>query len=159
MPLDPKMSVICSLELEITLITALPKAVLFNPLLLLLLRHQTYPSCEKESCLNTYNELMTNGYSLLLPPTTSFLRLGVGVLLVGLYTPKHGASLLHPTSCLFFSQKVSNRVLQSRHPDQNFPSLFTTNMTTYDKSLSIATQKTVCSFTIISRDNDYLEIP
>ena len=52
-PLDFKMSVVWSLELEITLITALPKAVLFNPLLLLLLQNQTYPSCEKESRPNT----------------------------------------------------------------------------------------------------------
>ena len=45
------LTVVWSLELEITLNTALPKAVLFNPLLLLLLQHQTYPSCEKESRL------------------------------------------------------------------------------------------------------------
>ena len=44
-----------NLKLEITLITALAKDVLFNPLLLLLLQHQIYPSCEKESRLNTYN--------------------------------------------------------------------------------------------------------
>ena len=36
-----------NLKLEITLITALAKDVLFNPLLLLLLQHQIYPSCEK----------------------------------------------------------------------------------------------------------------
>ena len=47
------LTVVWSLELEITLITALPKAVLFNPLLWLLLQHQT--SCEKESRLNTHN--------------------------------------------------------------------------------------------------------
>ena len=49
------LTVVWSLELEITLITPLPKAVLFNPLLLFLLQHQTYPSCEKESRLNTHN--------------------------------------------------------------------------------------------------------
>ena len=49
------LTVLWSLELEITLITALPKVVLFNPLVLLLLQHQTYPSCEKESRLNTCN--------------------------------------------------------------------------------------------------------
>ena len=42
-------------SLQITLITALPKAVLLNPLLLLVLQHQTYPSCEKESRRNTHN--------------------------------------------------------------------------------------------------------
>ena len=80
---------------------------------------------------------MTSGYSVtrkasfswispllsLLPPTTSLLRLGVEVLLVGLRTLKHGASLPQP-----------------------------------DKSPSIATQKTVCSFTIFSQGNVYLEI-
>ena len=49
------LTVVWSLELKITLITALPKAVLFNPPLFLLLQHQTYPSCEKESRLNTYS--------------------------------------------------------------------------------------------------------
>ena len=65
----------------------------------------------------------------LLPPTTSLLRLGVEVVLVGLRTLKHGGSLPHPTSCLLF-QRVPNRVRQSRHSDRNFPSLFTTQMTT-----------------------------
>ena len=110
------LTVVWSLELEITLITALPKAVLSNPLLLLLLQHQAYPSCEKESRLNTHNLLITSGYSVsieasfpwispllsLLPLTTSLLRLGVEVLLVGLRTLKHGASLPHPASCLLF---------------------------------------------------------
>ena len=42
------------------------KAVLFNPLLSLLLQHETYPSCEKQSRLNinTHNQLMTRGYSV-----------------------------------------------------------------------------------------------
>ena len=42
------LTVASTLELKITLITALPKAVLFNALLLLLSQHQTYPSCERE---------------------------------------------------------------------------------------------------------------
>ena len=113
---------------------------------------------------------MTIGYSVLrkasfpwispllslLPPTTSLLRLGVEVLLVGLRTFKHVH--LYPTRLLASSsQKVPNRLLQSLHPDRNFPSLFTTHMTTYDKSPSIhraihrATQKKVCSFTIFSQ--------
>ena len=54
-PQNVYLTVVWSLELEITLITALPKAVLFNPLLLLFLKHQTYPSCEKESRLNMHN--------------------------------------------------------------------------------------------------------
>ena len=37
------LTVVWSLEFEITLTTTIPKAVLFNPLLLLLLQHQTYP--------------------------------------------------------------------------------------------------------------------
>ena len=49
------LAVVWSLTLEITLITSLPKAVLFNRLLLLLLQHQTYPSREKESRVNTIN--------------------------------------------------------------------------------------------------------
>ena len=52
---DAYLTVVWSLELEITLINALPKAVLFNPLLLLLLQHQTYPSCEKNGLVNTHN--------------------------------------------------------------------------------------------------------
>ena len=40
----------------------------------------------------------------LLPPTTCLLRLGVELLLVGLRTLKHGASLPHSTSCLLFPE-------------------------------------------------------
>ena len=40
----------------------------------------------------------------LLPKKTSLLRVGVEVLLVGLRTIKHGASLPHPTSCLLFPE-------------------------------------------------------
>ena len=36
----------------------------------------------------------------LLPRTTSLIRLGVEVLLIGVRPLKHGASLPHPTSCL-----------------------------------------------------------
>ena len=55
LPQNVYLTVVWSLELEITLITALPKAVLINCHLLLLLQHQTYPSCEKESRLIAYN--------------------------------------------------------------------------------------------------------
>ena len=65
---------------------------------------------------------MTSGYSVsrkasfpwispllsLLPPTTSLLRLGVEVLLVGLRTLKHGASLPHPISCLLSQEGPQN---------------------------------------------------
>ena len=94
----------------------------------------------------------------LLPPTTSLLPYGVEDFIVGC-APSNTVHL-YPTRLLASSsQKVPNRVLQSRHADRNFPSLFTTHMTTYGKSPSIATQKTVCSFTIFSHGNDYLEIP
>ena len=67
----------------------------------------------------------------LLPPTTSLLCHGVEVVLVGLCSLKHGASLPHPTSCLLIREvRVPNRVLQSPYSDRNFPSLFTTHMTT-----------------------------
>ena len=64
LPPNMYLTVVWSLELKITLITAHPKPLLSNPLLLLLLQHQTYPSCEKESRLITYNQLMTSGYSV-----------------------------------------------------------------------------------------------
>ena len=47
-------TVIWSLEFEITLITSLTKAVLFNPLLLLLLHYQTYPSRDVNDNIKDY---------------------------------------------------------------------------------------------------------
>ena len=84
----------------------------------------------------------------LLPPTTSLLPYGVEDFIVGC-APSNTVHL-YPTRLLASSsQSVRNRVLQSRDPDRNFPSLFIWPHMTSHRQSQLRRQFAYSQFSII----------